>query len=221
MVLTTILTGMVACQPGSESQDKSQAGTGDKLYQCAMHPNIVANKSGLCPICGMDLQLVTKVDAKGIPGRSPVKLTEQQRQLINITTTQVELRNVVAEMQASGVVEHDSSKVFTIAAWTSGRIEKLYIVEEEANIKKGDLLYSIYSPDLFAAMQDYLTLIRSSLSDASLVESARVRLLQMGLSENQLTELKKKDKATQNVYRRSPASGKVMMKMVKEGQYVK
>ena len=222
LLLVTLLTSIVACQRGSEQAEGSQANeSSGKLYQCAMHPNIVSDKPGLCPICGMELQAVSKVNAKGISGRAAVQLTEQQRQLINITTSAVKRMNVVIEMQASGIVEHDSSKVFTIAAWTSGRIEKLYIKEEEADIKKGDLLYSIYSPDLYAAMQDYLALTRGILDDPSLLESARVRLLQMGLNENQLIQLKKKDKAPIKIDIRSPVSGKVMMKMVKEGQYVK
>lgn len=50
---------------------------GEELYQCSMHPNVIGDDPGICPICAMDLQPVTKIDAKGIPGRAPVQLTGQ------------------------------------------------------------------------------------------------------------------------------------------------
>lgn len=221
---TTILLGVLGmsaithAQPADSSAKADQAE--ETLYQCSMHPSVVSDEPGTCPICGMDLQPVQNLDAPGIPGRAPVNLSEQQRQLININTVEAIRRPFTVTLEALGVVEHDESKVFTISAWAPGRIEKLYVAQTETDVEVGDPLYSIYSPKLFSAMQEYLTLTRSSVASPSLLQSARVRLLQMGLSEEQLEDLKAAERAPLSIDVHSPMSGKVMMKMVREGQYV-
>lgn len=194
-------------------------GKDEPLYQCAMHPNVVADKPGLCPICGMELQKVKKIDAKGIPGRSPVQLTDQQKQLINLRTVPVTEGPVQQSIRARGIIHHDSSKVFTISAWTAGRIERLYVDEEEMFVSEGEKLYGIYSPELFSTVQDYL-LLRKGNSSASLVESARTRLRQKGLTDDVIAGLRTADAAL-TIDVPSPAKGLVMKKMIRLGDYVK
>ena len=194
-------------------------GKGKQVYQCSMHPNVVSDKQGLCPICGMDLQKVKKINAKGIPGRAPVQLTGQQKQLINIRTVPVTEGPVHQSIRARGIIRHDSSKVFTISAWTAGRIERLYVDEEEMSVTEGEKLYGIYSPELFSTVQNYL-LLRNGNSSASLIESARTRLRQKGLTDEVIAGLRTADEAL-TIDVPSPVKGLVMKKMVRLGDYVK
>lgn len=214
------VTGEMTNANGGEGMDSSDDSQADK-YQCSMHPSVVSDNPGQCPICAMDLQAVKKIDAKGIVGRSPVELDSQQRQLINIRTIPARKDEASRDIRTVGVLHHDASKVFTIAAWTDGRIEKLFVDKPETDVRKGDLLYSIYSPELYASTQDYLDLSRAASPNEPLLRATRNRLKLLGLSDRQLTDLEKLESAPTAVETLSPAAGKVMMKMIKEGDYVK
>jgi len=213
------------CKPkeaGTHQHETASASQTDaQLYQCSMHPNIVSEKPGTCPICAMDLQPVKQIKAKGIPGRSPVELTAQQRQLINVRLAPVTAAPSVKTLRTVGVLEHDAAKVFTVAAWTSGRIEKLYVDQPEIDVAKGDPLYAIYSPELYSTMREYVTLIEKQSDNAVVVEATETRLKLLGLSPEQIQSLKTSRRAPTAIDVPSPAAGKVMMKMVKEGDYVK
>lgn len=202
--------------PGMEDA----ASVDDTLYQCSMHPNVVDDEPGQCPICAMDLQPVEAIAEEGIAGRAPVRLSEQQQQLINIRLAPVSTIRAIKTLEAPGIIEHDQSKVFTISAWTSGRIEKLHVAREETYVEKGDVLYEIYSPDLYTAMQEYVSLLDGPLQRESLLESARARLIQLGLRPEQIDKVAESGEAPLTLPIKSPASGIVMMKMVREGEYV-
>ena len=218
-VSAIVLGALIGCKERPTKVEHSHAGIseeGAELYQCSMHPNIVANKPGQCPICAMDLQAVKKSSAEGIAGRSPVELTGQQRQLINIRTAAVRKGTAVKSIRTVGVLEHDASRVFTVAAWTSGRIEKLFVDKPEIDVTSGDLLYSIYSPELYSTMQDYVSLRSQRTKNELLIASTRTRLKLLGLDTAQINQLDSVDVAPTSIEVSSPASGKVMMKMVKD-----
>ncbi|MGJ3243573.1 MAG: efflux RND transporter periplasmic adaptor subunit [Opitutales bacterium] len=206
-----------------EAAPTAEAGAADNepLYQCSMHPNIVSDEPGQCPICAMDLQPVERIEAEGFPGRAPVRLTKQQRQLINLVTAPVVREPVTLRRSVPGVLVHDSSRVFTVAAWAGGRIEKLYVDETETDIETGDPLYRIYSPEIFAAMEDFLIVSRRAEADPQLLRSARFRLEQMGLTAGQIDELAKRAPPPPAIDILSRVTGKVMAKHLKEGQYVR
>lgn len=205
----------------AERPPSAEAESDAQLYQCSMHPNIVSEEPGQCPICAMDLQPVERIDAEGIPGRAPVRLTEQQRQLINMVTATVRREPVTLRRSVPGVLVHDSSRVFTVAAWAGGRIEALYVDETEANIEVGDPLYRIYSPELYAAMEDFLLVSRREGTEPHLLRSARFRLEQMGLTAGQIDALGKRDAPPSAIDILSRVKGKVMSKHLREGQYVR
>ncbi len=225
-LLTVLLAS--GCKPKADTaavtmpmQDAAaKPGAGKQLYQCSMHPNVVSDKPGKCPICGMDLQPVKAIDAQGIPGRAPVQLTGLQEQLINIRTAPVQREALSQTIRAEGIVRHDSSKIFTVAAWTAGRIDRLYVDQEEMMIEKGQPLYAIYSPELTATMQNY-QLMRARGSDAAILDAIRVRLREHGLSDGMIRQLDTTDRTPDTFDIPSPAAGLVMDKMVRLGAYVK
>ena len=95
----------------SDANHSDSSEVENSLYQCSMHPNVVDNEPGNCPICGMDLQPVEKIEAVGIPERAPVKLTAVQKQLINIRSSvsvYEQIENQVQFAVASGRLQaHD------------------------------------------------------------------------------------------------------------------
>lgn len=199
-----------------------QAGAEESTrFVCSMHPSIVSDQPGKCPICAMDLQPVKTSGYQGIPGRETVQLDAWQRQLINVRTTRVVKEPAKKKLRMVGILKHDASKVFTVAAWTSGRIEELIVDQPELNVQKGDPLYRIYSPELYSSLQEYVTFRERSGPNARLLEAARTRLRLLGLSDFQIDELTREGRVDPTITVHSPISGKVMAKMVNQGDYVK
>ncbi len=187
------------------------------LYQCAMHPNVVAQKPGDCPICGMALQPVKKIDAKGISGRAPVELTGQQRQLINIRTAAVEEGPVSQTLRAVGSVVPDETKTGAVNSRVMGWVEKLNVDTTGELVEKGQTLMAIYSPDLYSAQTDYLL---AAGRGGVLAETARLRLQLLGISDEQIQQLKASGEATNTLELTAPLSGTVMEKNVVPAQMV-
>ena len=224
---------------GSRATDQSQV---KQLYTCSMHPFIIKEKPGLCPICGMEL--IKKIDTapKGIvqPVGEPkktdmhehVSLSEKQRVMANVATAEAKNETLNKEINAVGIVQYNQSRQAKVTAWIAGRLEKLNVNSVGAFVSKEKPVAEIYSPDLVASQQEYLLALKSreqlknspiasiSQNGEGLVGSARQRLLLFGVKESQIAELEKSGKPNIRIPIYSPFSGVVIEKMVQQGQYV-
>ena len=224
---------------GSKATDQAQV---KQLYTCSMHPFIIKEKPGLCPICGMEL--IKKIDTapKGIvqPVGEPKKtdmhehvtLSEKQRIMANVATVEAKNETLNKEINAVGIVQYNQSRQAKVTAWIAGRLEKLNVNSVGAFVSKEKPVAEIYSPDLVASQQEYLLALKSreqlknspiasiSQNGEGLVGSARQRLLLFGVKESQIAELEKSGKPNIRIPIYSPFSGVVIEKMVQQGQYV-
>jgi Cu(I)/Ag(I) efflux system membrane fusion protein len=222
-------------QDAQSGDMRAAEATGKQLYQCSMHPNIISDKPGNCPICGMTLQAVRKVNAVGIPGRGAVNLTEQQRQLINIRTVAVKMSDVDRSVRAVGVVTYDQSKVADLNSRVIGWVEKLYVDTPGAHVEAGQPLMELYSPDLYSAKQDYLLAWRNARSAKgargefgatrangadSVLESARKRLELFGITDEQINALQTSGTAKSTMEIVAPFAGTVLQKEVVAGKMI-
>lgn len=178
-------------------------------YTCPMHPQIVRDQPGTCPICGMDL--VRKVR----PGEE-VKVTGDLGKLIkspnevvvsSIKTTKGEYKEVSPTIQAQGVVTYDTRKIYTIPARVGGRLEKVVLKYAFQPVQKGHKVAEIYSSELITAQRELLYLLENDARNSQVIESAKNKLLLLGAAETQIENLIKRKEAlnTFNVY--SPYSG--------------
>lgn len=213
-----------------------------QLYTCSMHPSVIREHPGLCPICSMEL--IKKIDAVGSSRadatgqQQPSEMADQvslsptQRVMANVATAVAEQRSMNKEINAVGTVQYDQSRQAKVTAWVAGRIERLYVNGAGAVVSKQSPVAELYSPDLVASQQEYLLAIKSrdqlksspfasiALNGESLVASAKQRLLLSGVRESQIAELEKTGKPTIRLAIYSPFSGVVIEKMVQQGQYV-
>ena len=221
---------------GGKSTDQTQV---KQLYTCSMHQFIIKEKPGLCPICGMEL--IKKIDnaPKGVAGEPQksdmhehVSLSEKQRVMANVATSEATSETLNKEINAVGIVQYNQSRQAKVTAWIAGRLEKLNVNSVGAFVSKEKPMAEIYSPDLIATQQEYLLALKSreqlknspiasiSQNGEGLVASARQRLLLFGVKESQIAELERSGKPNIRIPIYSPFSGVVIEKMVQQGQYV-
>ena len=206
-----------------------------QLYTCSMHPFIIREKPGVCPICGMEL--IKKIDDSNGSSAQPISvdhlsLSPTQRVMANVATVEATMETLNKEINAVGIVQYDQSRQARVTAWTAGRIDKLYVTSVGAIVSKGNPVAEVYSPDLIAAQQEYLLAIKSrnqlnnspftsiSQNGEGLVAAAKERLLLLGVKASQVAALERNGKPTIRLPIYSPNSGVVIEKMVQQGQYV-
>jgi len=201
------------------------------IYTCPMHPQIRQPGEGRCPICGMALVPAATSSGDGLNELS-VQIEPAQRRLANIQTIEVKSEPVFATIKTVGAIAIDESRMATIASYIDGRIERLFADYTGVSVAKGDHLAVIYSPELFSAQVEYLE-NRKALADSStgltavrqaqqqFVINARLKLQELGLTEDQIRTLETSSKADsrQTIY--SPQGGTVIEKLAVEGGYVK
>ncbi|MCB0471962.1 MAG: efflux RND transporter periplasmic adaptor subunit [Flavobacteriaceae bacterium] len=191
-----------------------------KMWTCAMHPQIMQPEPGKCPICGMDL-IPAEVGADGLT-KEQFKLTNNAMALADVQTTVLGTGKIEkGTVTLSGkIVENEETNVIQVA-YFSGRIEQLYINFTGEKVQKGQLLASIYSPELVAAQQELIT--ASSLKDtqAALYQAVRNKLKLWKLSDVQIDQIETSGKVKENFPVYATVSGTVSEKLVEQGDYVK
>ncbi|HWI41777.1 MAG TPA: efflux RND transporter periplasmic adaptor subunit [Verrucomicrobiae bacterium] len=221
-------------KPGTAKVAESKGAQAKVQYTCSMHPFIVKDSPGTCPICGMEL--IKKMDGAGggaavnIPGH--VALSASQQVMANVATVEARQEPLSKEVAAVGIVQYDQSRQAKVTAWVAGRVDTLYVNRVGDYVSAGRPVASVYSPDLVSAQQEYLLALRAreqfrnSTIDGiagggeSLVASARQRLKLLGVKDAQLAALEKGNAADIRLDIFTPVSGVVIEKMVQQGQYV-
>lgn len=184
-------------------------------YTCSMHPSVHAEEPGKCPICGMDLIAVTKrQQAEGI-----VLVDDARRQLSGVRTEPVTVGPMASSFSAAGRVAYDEASLSEVNLKVRGWITKLVVNETGQRVRRGQTLFSLYSPELYGAEQDFLLATRGAGSDAT-AKSARKRLELLGLSSAQIDTVAAKGEPLESIAVPSPASGFVIEKNVVEGAAV-
>ncbi|MAE39556.1 MAG: hypothetical protein CML07_01280 [Psychrobacter sp.] len=203
----------------------------DSYYTCPMHPQVVREQTGDCPVCGMSLVLKRRTEGGGEIGL--VQISPTIVQTIGVTSERAQRQNLVKTVRTNGRVAFDEEKVKEINAWVPGRIETLHVNFTGDSVKKGEKMLEIYSPQLLTTQQEYLLAIKgleqiqnSPISEAitqakSLVEASRERLRLWGLTDAQVEEIRAAGQPQTTMTITAPISGVVIHKTAVEGMYVK
>jgi Cu(I)/Ag(I) efflux system membrane fusion protein len=178
-------------------------------YTCSMHPTVISDKPGTCPICGMELV------RKARPGEE-VKVSEDLAQLIkspsevvlsSIKTVRLENKLIAPTVQAKGTVTYDTRNVYTIPARVAGRLDKIYLKYIFQPVSKGQKVADIYSPELVTAQKELLYLIENDPDNSQMIESGKNKLLLLGASEGQIKNLITRKEALNTLSIYSPYNG--------------
>lgn len=192
------------------------------VYQGGMHPEVIQDEPGQCPICGMDL---TRVPVSGAaPGT--VEIDPVTLQNIGVRTAPVALRTLERTLRTTGAFEPVDSARVAVSLKIGGWIEDLYVNTEGQRVRRGQPLLALYSPDLVSTQEEYLLALRNrdllgrGPDSDRLVEAARRRLELYDVSAEQIERLAATGEVTRTLTLYAPAGGTVVEKRVVEGMQV-
>lgn len=201
-------------------------------YTCSMHPQIrFSDPNERCPICGMAL-IPVAAEESYTTSEGQVELRLSPRAAALLQTAVMPVRQAASSQHLSlpGTLVADQSRVQTISAWTSGRIEQAYVNRTAQQVQAGEPMLEIFSPELIVIQQELLQAkqlsARSSLPAASTLpasstlDGARRRLRLLGVPSAQIEQILQREQLQDTVTVSAPVSGIVTEKFVNQGAYV-
>lgn len=192
----------------------------NQLWTCSMHPQIMQPEPGDCPICGMDL-IPAEAGADGLAA-DQFKLTKNAMALANIQTSIVGSSKADDNgIKLSGKIVANEKANAVQVSYFSGRIERLNVSFTGEKVNKGQLLATIYSPELYAAQQELITTASLKESQPALYKAVRNKLKLWKLSEKQINQIEQTGKVKENFPVYATISGTVTEKLVEQGDYIK
>ncbi len=194
-------------------------------YTCSMHPSVRQNAPGKCPICDMDLIAVRRDEAQsGI-----VTLDDGRQQQIGLRTGVVAVRPFADRITTVGRVAYDESRLHDVSLKFAGWIGKLYVDQTGQRVRRGQTLFTLYSPELYGAEQEYLAVLasqRAARASAApdradyLVEASRQKLRLWDLGDDEVGRIAARGAPDREVPIASPAAGWIVEKNVVQGASV-
>jgi Cu(I)/Ag(I) efflux system membrane fusion protein len=198
-----------ACRESKKNEPEKHAAA-KETYTCPMHPQIIKDKPGSCPICGMDLVKKSAAGEKaGDVTLNDLLRPSNQYVLSSIPTVHIQQRDEPVEITTYGFITYDTRQAGTVASNVAGRIEKLYVKYRYQKVNKGQKIMDIYSPELLTAQQNLLFLIQHDADNQALISAARQKLTLLGMSNQQLEQVVKSGKPVFTVTIYSNYSGHI------------
>jgi len=234
--MTTALIGRAWRAAGDAAAlDRGAATT----YRCPMHPSVAEDHPAGCPICGMKLVEAEhrsdgppvpddEVAASVVSGLAAIEIDPARQQLIGLQTTDVMRGEVGGAWRTVGRVAIDETRVRHINLKVSGFVERIYVDFVGKKVRRGDPLFSLYSPELLTAQEKYLGALKSIATrsrpgeavtaDGDIVVAAARRKLELwDVPAAEIARIARTGEPSKTLTFCSPFAGVVIRKDVVEG----
>ncbi|MBO1897187.1 efflux RND transporter periplasmic adaptor subunit [Shewanella sp. BF02_Schw] len=199
----------------------NQSDSTNVKYVCPMHPHVVSDAPGTCPICGMNLEKVTVTDASQ---EIVVGVSGGMQQALGMRSHVVEKTSLSRQVNTIGTVQYNENAIGHVHTRATGWIETLTVHNVGQQIKKGQLLYELYSPELVNAQDDYSQaqdyLLQDKKRGSSLLLKARKRLELLGVDTSIIDRLEKTGETIFKVPFYAPQDGFISKLTVRDGMYI-
>jgi Cu(I)/Ag(I) efflux system membrane fusion protein len=226
--------GMKLVSRDAGAMAKAAAAAGAGAYWCPMHPEVTSDDpSATCPKCG-GMKLMPRPGPTGkpggpVPGLTPIEISAERTQLMGMRTAQVSRRQLAPQLRTVGFVSANESSLAIITTRFTGWVEDLRVAQSGQRVKKGDVLATVYSPELLTAQQVFLNAVKwtdqrnpqpGAQPGGGLEGEARKRLELLGIARDDIAELSRRGKPFDAMPIRSPVGGYVAKKGALPGLYV-
>ena len=199
---------------GSISKEKTI-----EYWVAPMNPTYRRDEPGKSPM-GMDLIPVYEGDKDDMSeDMSIVKIRPEVINNLGVRSAKVKRGPLWQRIGTVGYIDYDETRINHIHTRTEGWIEKLQVRAEGEQVKRGQLLFELYSPPLVNAQEEYLQALASG--NLILAEASKEKLSALGISKSQIDRLEKDKRVTQNIRFYAPQSGVLINLGVREGMYIK
>jgi membrane fusion protein, copper/silver efflux system len=218
LILFVAVIGVLMLSPSKLAGEET--GAGEKtFYTCSMHPQVIQDHPGNCPICGMKLQPIRKQADDQAVAVDPVTI-----QNMNIRTAIIKSGPLRRTIRTVGTIDYNETALAEVSTKFRGWIGQLYVNATGQLVHRGDPLFEISSPELYSAEVDYLhahnSTVTNDFSAAMHHEEAANKLRLLDFSNEQIAALEKTNTAGKTVTIAAPADGFVIEKAVERGQMV-
>ena len=261
LLLAVAGAGVLAADDSSRpvATNTVTAAPGKTLYTCGMHPWIIQDHPGNCPICGMKLEAIHKTasaastgkilhykstmkpgetspvpakDSMGMDmvpvyenaagGSSEIAIDPATIQLMNLQTAEVTRGPLRRTIRTVGTIDYNETALTEVTTKYKGWIEKLDVDATGQLVHRGEPLFDIYSPDLYSAEAEYLSVLgtNNDSNATALREAALGKLKFYDITEAQIADLEKSGEPRKTLAVLAPADGFVIEKNVVQGQMV-
>ncbi len=220
MLAAGVLIGRLTFQRAPEPDHATEHAEekSDQVWTCAMHPQIRQNEPGDCPICGMELVPVGSGEELA---ENMFQMSQSAVQLANIQTSVVQRGNADKEITFQGKVQQDERSISLVTARFAGRLDALNVNFTGAEVKKGQVLASVYSPQLVTAQRELLEAMKIKEENPKIYQAARGKLRLWDLTDAQITAIENGGEPLEHIDILSPITGIVTNRMATLGEYVK
>ena len=206
--------------PEKVEHNHSAGEISNTIWTCSMHPQIRQHEPGVCPICGMDLIPLKDEHAENTMPMA-VSMSPTAMQLANVQTMVIGYGSASKTIRLNGKVQADERLLYTQSSHIAGRIEKLMVNFTGDYVAKGQVIATIYSPDLVTAQEELFEARRFKDTQPALFQAAKEKLKNWKLTEEQISRIMESDKAIEQFPVLADVSGYVSRKLVNLGDYIR
>lgn len=205
----------------NHAEEHSHEHAEEQVWTCSMHPQIRQDKPGKCPLCAMDLTpLKTSGAGDDMIDPDAIQISREAIALANIQTSIVNRANPIKHLQLYGTIQADERLSQSQTSHVSGRIEKLFVNFTGEQVKQGQTIATIYSPELLNAQQELLEALKMQNVSPALIDAAREKLRLWKLSDEQIAKIEQSEVASPQVEIKANTSGIVVGKKINQGDYI-
>ena len=225
VLLLAITLGACSRQPSSEALRTAADDTlaehalkhTNPRYRCPMHPQVIRDQPGVCPICGMTL---VKIEAPATAGTESaaageVRISAAVMNNLGVRTEPVVRGGLPRRSETVGYVEFDERRVQQVRTRAEGWVEGLAVRSMGETVRAGQLLFTLYSPMLESVQQEYLDALK--IGNRDLIDASGDRLRSVGLDAGTAERLAKSGRAAGRIPFYAPIAGVITELEAREG----
>ncbi|SDA74900.1 membrane fusion protein, Cu(I)/Ag(I) efflux system [Algoriphagus alkaliphilus] len=190
-----------------------------QLWTCSMHPQVKLSEPGDCPLCGMDL-IPVSTSSGSSSNPMAYEMTPEAVAMAQIHTTKIAGVNASGELFLTGKIQPDEREKASVTAKYPGRIERLFVSFTGEEVKAGQRLATLYSPEMLSAQRELLEAVKSKNDFPELYQAAKEKLKFWKLTESQINAIEQSGKVTEQIDILADQSGVVVQRNVAVGDYV-